>query len=222
MRHVLQTLLLGLGLVAVNVQAQWVSTESQRAGRWETTLGVFATSSESASGANGSSIDVDTGYGLAFGVGYNFTQKLALRFDGAFLRADYDAILNTEDEGPVDISHRLTGFNGQINGVWNLLEGNFTPYLQAGIGWTYLDSNVSDGPPSTGCWWDPWWGYICAPFYSTYSDTNFSFNVGAGLRYEFGRGMFARGGWEQTHVDGNSGGADPTFDAFRVEIGWLF
>ena len=30
-----------------------------------------------------------------------------------------------------------------------------------------------------------------------------------------------RGGWERTHIDGGNG-ADPRFDAFRVELGWLF
>ena len=90
-----------------------------------------------------------------------------------------------------------------------------------GIGWTNIDSNVTDGPPVTGCWWDPWWGYICAPFYSTYNDTNFSWNVGAGLRFDFSRTMFVRGGYEMTTIDGNSS-ADPTFDAFRIELGWKF
>ncbi|MEM9313465.1 MAG: outer membrane beta-barrel protein, partial [Pseudomonadota bacterium] len=50
---------------------------------------------------------------------------------------------------------------------------------------------------------------------------NFAWNVGAGLRYEIQRGMYVRGGWEQTHIDGGSG-TDPTFDAFRLELGWMF
>lgn len=214
-------------LVSINslyspaARAQWVSEPTQRAGKWESTVGLYLTGSESSDGLNNSSLDIDSGYGLGFSAGYNFTQHLALRFDGAWSRADYDAVLDTENDGLVNISHELSAFNGQFNGVWNILDGAFTPYLQAGIGWTYLDSNVTDGPPSTGCWWDPFWGYICSNFYSTYSETNFSWNVGAGLRYEFGRGMFARGGWEQTHIDGGSG-ADPSFDAFRFELGWLF
>ncbi|MFK8042970.1 porin family protein [Congregibacter sp.] len=210
-----------LAAFSLSAQAQWAGPSTQREGKWETTFGLYLTGSESSDGLNESSIDIDSGYGFGFSAGYNFTQNLALRFDGSWTRADYDAVLDTEDNGLVDISHRLDAFNGQFNGVWNMLDGPFTPYLQAGIGWTYLDSNVADGPPSTGCWWDPWWGYICSNFYSTYSETNFSYNVGAGLRYEFGRGMFVRGGWEHTTIDGGSG-ADPGFDAFRAELGWLF
>jgi opacity protein-like surface antigen len=210
-----------LALTSLSAQAQWSNSSSKRADKWETTIGAYFTGSESSDGLNESSLDIDSGFGLGFGIAYNFTQNLALRFDGSWSRADYDAALDTEDEGLVFINHTLSLFNGQFNGVWNVLDGNFTPYLQAGIGWTYVDSNVADGPPVTGCWWDPWWGYICNNFYSTYSETNFSWNVGAGLRYEFGNGMFARGGWEQTHIDGGSG-ADPSFDAFRIELGWLF
>jgi opacity protein-like surface antigen len=222
MRPVAAPLLIALlALTSLSAQAQWSNSSSTRAGKWESNIGVFFTGSESSDGLNESSLDIDSGYGLGFGFGYNFTENLALRFDGAWSRADYDAVLDTEDSGLVEINHTLSLFNGQVNGVWNILDGAFTPYLQAGIGWTYVDSNIADGPPVTGCWWDPWWGPICSNFYSTYQETNFSWNVGAGLRYEFGNGMFARGGWEQTNIDGDRG-ADPTFDAFRFELGWLF
>jgi opacity protein-like surface antigen len=199
----------------------WNSDSTQRSGNWETSFGVSLTGSERSDGLNGSSLDVDSGWGIGASVGYNFNDHLALNFDGSWIRADYDAVLDTEDEGLVEISHELDVFNGQFNAVYNLLPGAFTPYLQAGIGWTYVDSNVADGPPTTGCWWDPWWGYICSNFYSTYSETNFSWNAGAGLRYDMGNGMFLRGGWQRTHIDGGSG-ADPRFDAFRFELGWLF
>jgi len=216
-----QILLLALSLFCLTAQAQWYSAPAEREGRWESTLGLYMTGPESASGINASSVDIDTGVGLGFSAAYNFTQNFALRFDGAWSRADYDAVLDTDAQGLVNINHRLSAFTGQVNGVWNVLDGAFTPYLQAGFGWTYLDSNVTDGPPATGCWWDPWWGYICSNFYSTYDETNFSWNAGAGLRYEFSRGMFVRGGWELINVDGGKG-VDPSFDAFRLEVGWLF
>jgi opacity protein-like surface antigen len=209
-------------LVAQPASAQWWdSSPGKRTGKWETSIGAYFTGSESSDGTNDASVDVDAGYGVSFGLGYNFSEHLALSFDGAWSRADYDAVLDTEDEGPVAISHRLSLWTGQFNGIYNIVEGPFTPYVQAGIGWTYVDSNVADGPPSTGCWWDPWWGYICAPFYSTNTETNFAWNVGAGLRYELRGGTFLRGGWERTQIDGRSG-ADLSFDALRVQIGWLF
>jgi len=221
MHRILFGLLLVLAGPAANAQF-FDPGPVQRAGSWETTIGLYVTGEESSSGENGSSLDVDTGYGLGVSIGYNFTSNLALRFDGSWARPDYQAVVNSEEEGLLRVDHELSVFNGQFNGVWNIIDGAFTPYLQAGIGWTYLDSNVADGPPQTGCWWDPWWGYICDNFYSTYSDSNFSWNVGAGLRYEFGRSMFVRGGWERTEIDTGKNGADPDFDAFRFELGWFF
>ena len=219
----IQACLLLLFAIAFQAQAQnqLLGGTTKRAGNWEGTVGLYVTSSESNDGLNESSVDIDSGFGLAFSLGYNFSDHLALRFDGSWSRADYDAILDTEDEGLVEINHTLTLFNGQFSGVYNVLDGPFTPYLQAGIGWTFIDSNVTDGPPSTGCWWDPWWGYICSNFYSTYSETNFSWNVGAGLRYEMRNGMFLRGGYENVSIDGRNG-VDPTFDGFRFELGWMF
>lgn len=200
--------------------AQTRTGSADRAGQWETTLGVYGTKSENADGTNGSGADIDGTLGLTFSVGYNFSDHLALRFDGSWLAPDYTATLATEERGLVEIDNELDVFSGQFNGVYHLMDGPFTPYVQAGLGWTYIDSNIVDGLPSTGCWWDPWWGYICANFYSTYSTTNFSWNVGLGLRYEFRSDMFIRGGWEQTRID--SDGTNPSFDALRLEIGWQF
>jgi hypothetical protein len=42
--------------------------------------------------------------------------------------------------------------------------------------------NIHDGPADTGCWWDPWWGYMCASFYDTYSNTVTSVLHGVGIR----------------------------------------
>jgi len=219
--HIKPIILLALFIFPLAAHAQWGNAYIDREGRWESTLGLYITAPENAGGINNSSVDIDTGFGLGFSAAYNFTQNLALRFDGAWSQADYDAVLDTESQGLVDINHQLSAFTGQVNGVWNLLDGAFTPYLQAGFGWTYIDSNVSDGPPATGCWWDPWWGYICSDFYSTYDETNFSWNVGAGLRYEFENRTFMRGGWERVNIEGGKG-ADPSFDGFRLEFGWMF
>lgn len=194
---------------------------ADRAGNWEASIGLIMSDDASSSGPEGSSLDIDQDLGLSLSLGYNLAENFALRFDGAWLRPDYDAVLNTEDEGLLEIDHELSVFSGHFSGVWNMLDGDFTPYAQAGIGWTYLDSNVLDGPPTTGCWWDPWWGYICSNFYSTYSDTNFSWTLGLGLRYDLSRTLFLRGGVERRYLDSDQG-ADPEFDALRVELGWKF
>ncbi len=200
------------------------AAESQRGKNWEATIQVLGTSSESSDGSNGSSIDFNSTTGWGFGVTYNFNQHLSLGFDGAFVRPRYTAVLAPDDgSDPTTISHKASLFNGALNGTWNLLKGNFTPYVQLGLGWTNIDSNVADGPPLTGCWWDPWWGYQCANFYSTYKDTRFSWNGGLGLRYEFQNKMFLKGSVNRVYLDAdNSASADPKFDLWKLELGWMF
>jgi len=51
----------------------------------------------------------------------------------------------------------------------------------AGIGWTWIDTNIPDGPPVGGCWWDPWWGYVCTTTYPTKTKSAFSYQATLGV-----------------------------------------
>ena len=199
--------------------AAGVSAQPERGGNWETTIQLIASDSEKFNGENRSSVEIDSAIGLGFGAHYNFDRSWALGFDATWIEPDYEAVLNSESEGLIKISHEMSVFSGQLRGTWNLMEGPFTPYLQAGIGWTYIDSNVADGPPITGCWWDPFWGYVCQNFYDTYDDTSFSYSFGAGLRFEFGNGMFVRGSLNRLEID--NGDFDPGVNSARFELGWM-
>ncbi len=205
-------------LLAGNVVA------SDRGNNWEATIQLIGTASDSSDGENGSSVDFDSATGWAFGITYNFNEHLSLGFDGSFVKPKYTAVIvpDDDDEDPFSIDHKATIFNGAVNGTYNIMKGNFTPYVQLGLGWTNVDSNVADGPPSTGCWWDPWWGYVCANFYSTYNDTSFSWNAGLGLRYEFQNRMFLKGSVNRIFLDSNQDSADPKLDMWKIELGWMF
>ena len=102
------------------------------------------------------------------------------------------------------------------------LEGPLSPFVEAGIGWSYFDSNVADGPPVTGCWWHPWWGYICSNFYSTFSSTEFSYGAALGLRYIMRGGMTLKLSVNQYWLDVGNAGGDPELNAARLEVGWSF
>ncbi len=207
--------------VAMLVLAWGMPALADRAGKWEATVQIVSNSSESANGENGSSIDVDSDIGFAFGGAYNLSEHFAVGVDLSFLSPDYDATLVQDGGGRVNVGTDLDIFNGQIQGTWNILKGPITPYVQVGMGWTYVDSNIVDGLPETGCWWDPWWGYVCANFYDTYDDTSFSYGVGAGMRFEFDNGMFFKGSYNRLQLDAGGDGSDPTFDLWRLELGWM-
>ena len=200
----------------------FVHADTIRAGKWEGTFQLLGNSSESSNGEESSSLEIDSTVGFGFGIGYNFSSKFALNVDISFMEPEYKAVFNTDDDGLVSVSHDLSVFNTQINGVWNFMDGPLTPYVQAGIGWTYIDSNISDGPPTTGCWWDPWWGYVCQNFYDSYDDTTFSYGAGVGVRYEFGYRNVVKASYSVLELNSSGDAADLQFDMWRIEIGRMF
>ena len=200
------------------------SAQMDRTGSWEwSVIAIYQDSSDS--GADrGSRLEVDSQLGLGFNIGYNFNNKFSLGADFEWLRPDYRATL-VSDEDPTDttvIDHELTQFNGRLKGTWNITDGPLTPYLELGLGWSGFDSNVVDGPPITGCWWDPWWGYVCSNFYNTFSSTEFTYGGALGLRYTMRGGMFWKLSVNHYVLDVGGSGAEPELNAARLEIGWGF
>jgi opacity protein-like surface antigen len=168
------------------------------------------------------SVSSELGFGLNFG--YNFNEHFALGLDIEYIRPDYKATLVPEDplDDPVFIDHELTQWNWRLKGTWNLTEGPLVPYVDFGYGWTNVDSNVIDGPPITGCWWDPWWGYVCENFYSTFSSTETSWGGAVGLRYDLSMEGFLRLSWNRWELDSGGNSSDLTLESIRLEYGWTF
>jgi opacity protein-like surface antigen len=106
--------------------------------------------------------------------------------------------------------------------VYNFMDGNITPYVGAGIGWSWIDTNVPDGLPSTGCWWDPWWGYVCYTTYPTKSTDAFAYQATVGVRWDFNYNTFVRVGYVSQWLDFDNAQGTPRFDGINLEIGWLF
>ena len=198
--------------------------DSNRGQNWEASVSGVFQESKALSGSNGSTLDINSDTGFGFNFAYNLSSKLAVGADFEFLSPSYRAVLTAEDPNDDDlvINHKMNQFNGRLKATFNMIDGPFTPFLDAGIGWSYFDSNVADGPPQTGCYWHPWWGYICSNYYSTFSDTLFSYGVGGGLRYEFIGGMFVKASYNYWEMDGMGAAEDSAFTAGRLEIGGTF
>lgn len=212
--------------------AQW-GLNTPRAGSWEMSVGAFNQDGNSLGGEgsepgavvpNSSSLKVDSEWGYSFAFNYNFSDKLSLGADLDWVRPRYEATLVPDDplENPVSIKHRATQFNGRIKGTYNFSEKALTPFVNAGIGWTRFDSNVADGPPVTGCWWHPWWGYICESFYSTFSSTEFTYGTGIGLRYDLQGSGTIKASYNYWWLDSGGQSEDFELDSFRIEYAWRF
>lgn len=198
--------------------------QGDRSETWDVSLSAIFQDSKKLGGEGGSTLDIDSDVGFGINFAYNWTNKLALGMDIEFLRPKYQATL--VDETGVDpdlvVRHELSQVNTRFKATFNLLEGPFTPYLEAGLGWSFFDSNVADGPPITGCWWHPIWGYICSNYYSTYDDTLFSYGAGVGLRYETNFGGFVKASYNYWEMDKLGRSGDPAFESVRIEFGRRF
>ncbi len=196
-----------------------------RANSWEWSFAVLYQESKSMSSEGGSSLRVDDDFGIGINIGYNFSNHLTLGVDLDWMSPDYRAVLVDDTVVPADtttINHEFSQFNGRIKGTYSFLDGPFMPFVEAGIGWSYFDSNVLDGPPITGCWWHPWWGYICSNFYSTFSETTFTYGAGLGFRYRFRGDTFLKASYNVWELDGIGNVSDSTISGARIEFGWGF
>ena len=200
------------------------SAQGNRAGSWEWSFAAIWQDSASSGAEGGSNLKLDGELGLGINFGYNFTNKLYLGGDFEWLRPDFKATLIEDAPGSRSqtINHTMSQFNGRIKGTLTFLESPLSPFVEAGIGWSYFDSNVADGDPIVGCWWHPWWGYICEGFYNTFSSTEFTYGGALGLRYIMRGGMTLKLSVNHYIIDIGNAGGDPTLNAARLEVGWSF
>ncbi len=200
------------------------NAQTQRAGNWETSLAVVFQDSFSVDGENGSELDLKSYTGFGINVALNINPKFSFGGDFEWLNPRYNLTL-VDDTGindDITINHKLTQFNTRFKGTWNMIDGPFTPYIEAGLGWSYFDSNVADGPPQTGCYWHPFYGQICNNYYSTFDDWVFTYGGGVGLRYELRGGTFIKASYNYWELDGIGESQDSGLTAARLEFGWIF
>ena len=200
------------------------SAQGNRADSWDFSISAIYQDSKSIGGDGGSFLDVDSDVGFGLNFAYYLNSKLSFGMDFEYLQPDYKATL-VDANGVLNdivIDHEMSQFNGRFKGTFNFTEGSFTPFVEAGLGWSYFDSNVRDGPPQVGCWWHPWYGEICESYYDTFSDTLFSYGVGAGLRFELSGGTFVKASYNYWEMDGMDQAEDSALEAARIEFGWSF
>ena len=183
MRTLPLVLLLSLPAVAA-------AQSADREGTWEAGIKWMDMSHEMIQGDRGASLDVEGQYAWGFFGGYNFNEHFALYGEFAWSTPDYlakfplDLFPGTPPSTVVTVDSELDIWFTNFKAVYNFMDRELTPYIELGYGWTSVDSNIQDGPADTGCWWDPWWGYMCASFYDTYSNTITSTLYGLGIRWD--------------------------------------
>lgn len=204
-----------------------VAKDSDRGEQWEFYIPIkyYGTNSFTADG--GSTVDINGDIGWGFGFGYNLSSKMNLGFEFTWSDTSYDVNFNADSDGDTIPDTNFTSggtleaSTGQFTAQFNFTDSTITPFVTAGLGWTYVDSNIPAGPPETWCWWDPFYGYICSSWQSTYADTGFSYSAGVGLRAEVSDTFYLEGAYNWLWIDYDSRGTTD-IDGYRFDMGWRF
>jgi len=193
-----------------------------RNSRWEASFLMGMQNSSSKDFEGGASLDIDKKFGWGFTLGYNFNSKLNTSYKLFVTKPGYTAVIIPEDPeiGPQTIDYTMDKFSHQFNATYSFMDRPFTPFVQAGVGFMTLDSNIVDQPPTTGCWWDPWWGYICTTTWSTFKTTRFAYNMGLGVRWDINNAMYVRGSYNKEWISLKNGSM--SFDILSFEGGLMF
>jgi opacity protein-like surface antigen len=198
--------------------------QSSRAGKWEIYIGPVFTDGKNYSFDEGTSARTDTGVGLNLGFGKNLDPHFLVGMDLVWSEQDYRADVAPGPGnvlGGRTINGTLETYTVRFFGTYHFSTSAFTPFLTGGLGWTYVDTNIPTGLPENVCWAYPWYGYYCSTYVPTQTTTKFSYNAGAGLRYDFGTGIarfLVNSQWAD--FGGSYGSANAI--QYRIDIGTKF
>jgi opacity protein-like surface antigen len=210
--------------IAVLGAAACAQAQTTRGGRSEFYMAPTFTSPRNYSFEGGSTAHSDTGNGLTLGYAHNFDQKRSLGVEVAWGNIDYRATVQP-GVGNSDVQRSVNGtietWTVRFLGTYNFLAGNFTPFVTGGLGWTYVDTNIPTGLPQNVCWYYPWYGQSCASYVPTQTSTKFSYNAGAGLRMELGKG-FVRALVNEQWADVGGSYGSTSWTQYRIDFGVKF
>jgi opacity protein-like surface antigen len=209
---------------AAGAQSYSAAKPGNRAGHWEGYAGARYQFSETVDFDGGSTVDSDNDLGFAFGLGYNIDDHWLVGGEISWASVGYDGVLRSADSPGLtsNLSGDYDTFSLAGNVTYHFMDGPLTPYVSASLGYTWVDSNIATGPPQTGCWWDPWWGYICDSFVDTKSSEAGTYGLGAGVRWEFSRGGFLRASYDQRWIGLDDASGTPSFGGLHLDIGSKF
>lgn len=199
-----------LSLLSAGVNAQ------SRGEGWEFGGDLIYQNSQDIDFDGGTTAQFDSDLGFSLYAGYRFSERLEVQFGIDWSNVDYDVSFQSSTTPGLtfDATGEIEQFTPFVKGNFNFIDGPFTPFITAGIGYSFIDTNIPDGPPQGVCWWDPWYGEICTVYQSTRTTEEFTYNAGLGLRYDLANGYSMRLAYEKHWYDFDNASLD--FDQFKL------
>jgi opacity protein-like surface antigen len=213
-------LLLPTVVCVTSAQAGPWDEPTERAERWDFSIQTRYTGSSDFTGDNGESLSLSDDLGWGIGFNYNFNARFNMGFFFNWRSVYYDATVVDDSTPPnsTDYSNVLDTSTVAMSFYYYVMPKKLTPYLTGSLGWTLLDSNITSGI-STGCWWDPWYGYVCSNYPTSYGADAFSYSLGVGVRLEVSPSVYFNVGYDRNWLDVNVANG---FNIFRLDLGMTF
>jgi opacity protein-like surface antigen len=207
-------------LLAATFLAGTTAWSAERGPGWDFGLDVIYQDSTDLTFEGGSRASLDSDWGFAVNFGYRFNEHLELAFALDWQTIDYNATLQsaTTPTLRINVDGDLEAITPRISVNYNFMEGPITPYVTAGAGWSFVDTNIPTSRVQIGCWWDPWWGQICTPYQSTKSIDDFVYQAGVGARWDLANGFSMRLAYEKHWFDYGRATSTPDFDQFKLGV----
>lgn len=194
-----------------------------RDGKWEVRLGALFQDKTDASFDGGTTVDIDSNAGVRLGISRHLSQHFELGFNLDLRETDYEANITGDAPGELfPVSGELEYTNVSLDATYNLMSGKFTPFLFASAGWSWVDTNISTDPPEAGCWWDPWWGFVCDSFRDTRTVDGFTSDAGVGLRLDFNESYALNASYRRTWHDWDHASEKVDVDSYALTLGFKF
>ncbi len=191
---------------------------------WETRLGVNYQTTASEDFDGGTTAEFDSSTGFVVGIGRDLSKHFEIGASFSYYERDYDADIAGDVPGEVfPVSGSLDAMGAMFDLTYNLMPGRrLTPFFMTGLGWNWVDTKIPTAPPQVGCWWNPWYGYICTGFQDTKTVDGFTYQLGAGLRYQMNDSVSLNASYRMSWVEFPKATGTPTFDAIQLILGWGF
>ena len=161
-----------------------------RGDRGEAGLQFFLVGAKKYSFEGGASARNDGGVGMGIFISRNLNDYFSIGLEGQAAAWDYRASVapGASNAGAgYDTTGSMETAAVRVNATWNLLSRRWTPFVTAGAGAIFLDTNLDAAPPANACWIYPWYGQVCGGEAPRGTLTRFTYTAGLGLRTDFPR-----------------------------------
>ena len=200
------------------------------AGDWEFRIGPVFTESKNISFQGDSSVKLDSTTGVKIGTGWYVSPHLAIGMNFAWANTSFNGTVcstsiacNAANPPSVHIENGHVDFSTlNFDGTYTFLDGPFKPFIVGGLGWQWLNTNIASAPPQTGCWWDPWWGYVCSTWQPTHGSSSFIYQVGGGLQFNFSRTFAVNVDYRYTWFELSHSTGTPALGSVELMFVWRF